>query len=230
MGLWNDFLSLIYPRSCVCCSKLLIKDEEFICNYCFVNLPKSNFHKEPDSELDRVFEGRLPLKKAGSYLVFEKSGKVQKILHSIKYQRNQELAVKIGQWYGELLKENESIAKSDIIIPVPLHNKKLKERGFNQSEAFAKGLSQSLNIPVSVNNLVRTEYTSTQTRKSKIERWENVKDKFELQNLEEIQNKTILLVDDVITTGATIDACYEALQKANLFNVNVVSLAYAKKD
>jgi len=230
MGFWNDFLSLIYPRSCVCCSKLLLKDEEFICNYCFVNLPKSNFHKEPDSELDRVFEGRFPLKKAGSYLIFEKSGKVQKILHSIKYQRNQELAVKIGQWYGDLLKENESIAKSDIIIPVPLHYKKLKERGFNQSEAFANGLSQSLNIPVSVNNLVRIEYTSTQTRKSKIERWENVNGVFEVKHPVQLKNKKVLLVDDVITTGATLEACYKALEIAEIDKLGIVSLAYAKRD
>lgn len=230
MSLWNDFLSLIYPRSCVSCSKLLLKSEAFICNYCYISLPKSNFHNEASCELDKVFYGRIPLQKAGSYLLFEKSGMVQKILHSIKYQKNEQLAILLGQWYGEALIAHEIFAKSDVIIPVPLHKKKLKERGFNQSEAFAKGLSLSLKIPVNSRNLIRVEYTETQTNKSKIERWENVKDKFELLNADELNNKAILLVDDVITTGATIDACYQALQKANLLQINVVSLAYAKKD
>lgn len=230
MSFWTDFISLIYPRSCVCCSDLLLKSDEFICNYCYVNLPKSNFHREENSELDKVFYGRVPLQKAGSYLLFEKSGKVQKLLHSIKYQKNVDLAVKLGQWYGEQLKENETIAKSQVIIPVPLHKKKQNERGFNQSEAFANGLSKVLNIPVYNQQLIRTQYTQTQTRKSKAERWENVKDKFEVKDPEVLNNKTVLLVDDVITTGATIEACYQALQQAKPLHVNVVSLAYAKKD
>lgn len=230
MSIWGDFISLIYPRTCVCCGKLLLKSDDFICNYCFVSLPKSNFHQEADSEIDRVFYGRVPLLKAGSYLLFEKSGKVQKILHSIKYQKNKDLAVQMGIWYGETIKDNPLFSKSDFIVPVPLHPKKQKERGFNQSETFAIGLSKALSIPVMTNNLVRNEYTSTQTRKSKIERWENVKDKFDLRHPELLQNKTILLVDDVITTGATIDACYEALKNIPGIKVSVLSLAYAKKE
>lgn len=230
MSLWADFISLIYPRSCVCCDKLLLKSEEFICNYCFINLPKSRFETEDNTELDKVFYGRVPAKKAGSYLLFEKSGKVQKLLHSIKYQKNRKLAIQLGMWYGETLRENPFFKNLDLIVPVPLHKKKMLERGFNQSEEFAKGLGKTLNIPVSSSNLIRTDYTVTQTRKNKIERWENVKDKFELLNPEELAGKSVLIVDDVITTGATMDACYQALQNVNDLQLVIVSLAYAKKD
>lgn len=230
MSLWQDFISLIYPRSCICCDNLLLKSEEFICNQCFINLPQSKFEAENESELDKLFYGRVPVQKAGAFLIFEKSGKVQKILHSIKYNGNKRLAFRVGQWYGEKLKEYNVFVMADCIVPVPLHPKKQKQRGFNQSEEFAKGLSDSLHIPVVNDNLIRVEFTSTQTKKSKAERWENVKDKFELMYPERLENKTILLVDDVITTGATLDACYQALNSAKEIKLSVISLAYAKKD
>lgn len=230
MSLWQDFISLIYPRSCICCDNLLLKSEEFICNQCFINLPQSKFEAENESELDKLFYGRVPVQKADAFLIFEKSGKVQKILHSIKYNGNKRLAFRVGQWYGEKLKEYNVFVMADCIVPVPLHPKKQKQRGFNQSEEFAKGLSDSLHIPVVNDNLIRVEFTSTQTKKSKAERWENVKDKFELMYPERLENKTILLVDDVITTGATLDACYQALNSAKEIKLSVISLAYAKKD
>ncbi len=230
MSLWQDFISLIYPRSCICCDNLLLKSEEFICNQCFINLPQSKFEAENESELDKLFYGRVPVQKAGAFLIFEKSGKVQKILHSIKYNGNKRLAFRVGQWYGEKLKEYNVFVMADCIVPVPLHPKKQKQRGFNQSEEFAKGLSDSLHIPVVNDNLIRVEFTSTQTKKSKAERWENVKDKFELMYPERLESKTILLVDDVITTGATLDACYQALNSAKEIKLSVISLAYAKKD
>lgn len=230
MSLWQDFISLIYPRSCICCDNLLLKSEEFICNQCFINLPQSKFEAENESELDKLFYGRVPVQKVGAFLIFEKSGKVQKILHSIKYNGNKRLAFRVGQWYGEKLKEYNVFVMADCIVPVPLHPKKQKQRGFNQSEEFAKGLSDSLHIPVVNDNLIRAEFTSTQTKKSKAERWENVKDKFELMYPERLESKTILLVDDVITTGATLDACYQALNSAKEIKLSVISLAYAKKD
>lgn len=201
-----------------------------VCNHCFVTLPKSNFHTEENSELERVFAGRVPVIKAGSYYLFEKSGKVQKLLHSIKYKSNKALAEQLGIWYAQSLKDCKEISQADVIIPVPLHPKKQKQRGFNQSEEFARGLSKEFNIPVNTQNLIRNQFTDTQTRKKKFERWENVKDKFELKDAGQLENKTVLLVDDVITTGATIDACYEALKNVPGVKVSVLSLAYAKKN
>lgn len=177
-----------------------------------------------------MFYGRVPVQKAAGYLLFEKSGKVQKILHSIKYNGNKDLAIKMGEWYGESLKAGGHFINCDVIVPVPLHKEKLSQRGFNQSEEFAIGLSKSLGIPVNSDLLVRNEYTSTQTRKSRTERWENVKDVFEVKDQAVAANKAVLLVDDVITTGATIEACCRAIEKAGAKQLNVVSLAYAKKD
>jgi ComF family protein len=229
-GYIKDFFSLIYPRNCQACHNALFRHEEFLCNYCYLNLPRSNFHKETGNELERILHGRVPVAKAGSYFLFEKSGKVQQLLHSIKYKGNKDLARQLGVWYGRTLEKELPFAGSDYIIPVPLHEKKLRQRGFNQSEEFAKGLSEALKVPLNTTALLRTEFTSTQTRKQKFERWENVKDVFELTEPDLLSGKRIILVDDVITTGATIDACYQALSKAQNLEVSVLSLAYAKKN
>lgn len=201
-----------------------------VCNHCYITLPKSDFHTEQNNELERVFAGRVPVVKAASYYLFEKSGKVQKLLHSIKYKNNKALAEQLGAWYAQSIKNCDELAKADVIIPVPLHFKKQRQRGFNQSEAFAKGLGKELKIDISADNLFRNAFTETQTRKKKFERWENVKDKFELKNPAAFENKNVILVDDVITTGATIDACYEAMKNIPGIKVSVLSLAYAKKE
>ena len=170
MGIWNDFIALIYPRNCITCNNSLFKHENMVCNHCYVTLPKSNFHAEENSELERVFAGRVPVIKTGSYYLFEKSGKIQKLLHSIKYKNNKALAEHVGAWYAQSLKDCKEIASADVIIPVPLHPKKKKQRGFNQSEEFAKGLSKEFNIPINTTNLIRNQFTETQTRKTKFAR------------------------------------------------------------
>jgi ComF family protein len=226
----TDFFSLIYPRNCETCSNVLLREENWICNHCYLTLPKSNFHLEGENELERIFYGRISLQKASSFYLFEKSGKIQRLLHAIKYKGNKTLAKELGKWYGKSLESDVIFSNADYIIPVPLHDKKLKQRGFNQSEEFAAGLSETLHVPLLCDNLFRTDFTSTQTRKQKFDRWENVKDKFDLKDPEILKGKNVILVDDVITTGATIDACYQALNKAEGIQVSVLSLAYAKKN
>ena len=223
----HDFIRLLYPQNCVACGNNLYKHEEQVCNYCKTHLPKTNFHLSIKNPVDALFYGRVPIQLASSYYTFTKRGAVQKILHAIKYKQNKDLAILIGNWYAEELKENPIISQSEIIIPVPLHPKKLTIRGFNQSEVFADGLAKGLQIPVNTTHLVRTEFTETQTKKNKFERWENVEDKFRIENPNDLQNKHIILVDDVITTGATIEACCQALLQIPDVKISVLSMAYA---
>lgn len=225
----NDFLSLIYPRNCVACGNSLFKHEDQVCNYCYINLPKTNFHRQQRNPVDTLFYGRTPLAFASSFYLFQKKGSIQKILHSIKYKSNKDLAILMGKWYAEDLKTDTVISKSDYIIPVPLHSKKLRMRGFNQSEEFAKGLAEGLNTSLNTTVLIRKDFTETQTKKSKYERWENVEDVFELILPETFINKHVVLVDDVITTGATIEACCQLLQQIQGIKISVLSIAYADK-
>ncbi len=229
MALINDFMSLIYPRHCEACGTNLLKHEEFICNLCLINLPKSNYHIQLTNELGYVFAGRIPLKNALCFYLFEKSGRVQKLLHAIKYQNQKELAQFIGKLYAKDLAESEILKTIDLIIPIPLHAKKLKLRGYNQSEWFAKGIANELNIKQDAALLKKINATNTQTNKKKFERWENVEGVFELQNTDILKNKHILIVDDVITTGATIEAAWQAIKNVEGIKVSVISIAFAAK-
>lgn len=229
MSFINDFLSLIYPRCCEACDRLLYAHERLMCNHCRLNLPKSNYHLSTDTELDKVFYGRVPLVYAWPFYLFEKSGRIQKLLHAIKYQGQKELAYFIGTLYGEDLKRTALVASIDLVIPVPLHPKKLRSRGYNQSEWFAKGLSERLKKPLVTDQVERLTDTETQTRKTKYQRWENVEGVFSCHNTQALENKHVLLVDDVITTGATIEAVHHALKDIEGIRLSVASIAFAAK-
>ncbi|MBX3164280.1 MAG: ComF family protein [Bacteroidetes bacterium] len=227
MALINDFLSLIYPRPCEACGNTLFKHERFICHYCKLHLPKSNYHKKPENALHTAFMGRVPLVYALPFYVFEKSGRVQKMLHAIKYRGQKELGEYLGQLYGKELYEH--ITAIDVVVPVPLHKKKLKMRGYNQSEWFAKGLASGLNTEINTTSLERSIETGTQTKKKKYERWENVEGIFELKNKAQFANKHILLTDDVITTGATIEAAWQAFKDIDGVKISAASIAFTHK-
>jgi ComF family protein len=227
MALINDFLSLIYPRLCEACGNSLFRHERFICNLCRVSLPRSNYHIHRENELSRTFAGRIQFQTACSFFLYEKKGRVQKLLHAIKYHSQTSLAEYLGKLYGENLGSDGCLGDVDVIVPVPLHRNKLRSRGFNQSECFAKGLSSSLVKPVDTLSLERTVDTKTQTRKKKYQRWENVEGIFNLTPSHSLSNKHVLLVDDVITTGATIEAAWLALSRADGLRLSVASIAFA---
>jgi len=223
----NDFISLIYPKTCMACGKSLYKNENCLCTYCLYHLPKTNFHLEKDNEVERVFWGRVRIESAASFLYFSKGGKVQKIMHKLKYKGRQEIGVFLGEQYGLELLNSDTFKNIDIIIPVPLHKMKLKKRGYNQSEKFAEGLSLSMKKPVSTDNLYRKIFSETQTKKTRYKRWQNVESIFDIKNPELLKSKHILLVDDVITTGATMEACVNVLKKVEDIKISIASIAYA---
>jgi competence protein ComFC len=222
-----DVASLIYPRVCSGCQQSLFKHEEFICNKCYLTLPKTNYHLQQENPIEKIFFGRADIKTASSFLFFQKKGSVQKMMHALKYKNKPEVAQLLGKWYGQDLKKSAVFSNIDYIIPVSLHKKRLQKRGYNQSEYFAKGLSEVLNIPVVTNVLTKSKFTETQTHKTREERAENISTSFQLQNPETINNKNILLVDDVITTGATTEACILKLQDNTNATISVASIAYA---
>ena len=227
MSLFDDFISLIYPRICLSCGNSLYKNEECICTKCLYHLPKTNFHNEKDNPITQIFWGRVKIESAAAYYFFSKGGNVQHLIHQLKYKGHKEIGIYIGKLYGLELKESDLFKNIDVVIPVPLHWKKFKKRGYNQSEQFAKGLSQTMEIDVDSNTLYRKIASETQTKKSRFNRWENVKEIFEIKNVDNLKGKHILLVDDVITTGSTLESCANALLKIPEIKISVAAIACA---
>ena len=221
----TDFLSLIFPRVCAACGKSLFKGEGCICTYCMYRLPQTNFHLFPDNPVAKLFWGRINVFSASSLYSFTKGSKVQHLIHHLKYRGKKEIGVSLGKYYGKELKTSFLFSPVEIAIPVPLHPKKQNKRGYNQSETFAQGLSEAMKISTFNNVLVRTHCSETQTQKSRFSRWENVEHVFKVVAPEKIQGKHILLVDDVITTGATIEACAKKILEVSNTKVSVATIA-----
>ncbi|NLF42867.1 MAG: ComF family protein [Bacteroidales bacterium] len=223
----NDFFSLFYPDLCQACGRSLTKGENCLCSYCRFHLPRTNFHLEADNALCQVFWGRVPVKMVTALFFFNKGGKVQHLIHQFKYKGNKNIGFFLGQEMGNQLKDSIYYKDISIIVPVPLHPKKEKLRGFNQSEVFAQGISDVLKIPVITKNLVRNKPSETQTRKSRFRRWQNVETIFSITDVKAFENKKILLVDDVITTGATLEACAHELLKSEGAEIYIAAIAAA---
>jgi ComF family protein len=221
----QDFVALFFPDYCLGCSNTLVKGENMICSRCMLEIPQTNYHLSHDNPLLNRMAGRVPLTNAFGFFRFTKRGRIQHILHALKYKNEPEVGVMLGRVYGQKLKENNFFF--DLIIPVPLHKTRLRKRGYNQSAKFAEGLSETLHMPYSENILFRSLRTATQTNKTKIARWENVSEVFGLSNANLIQGKHILLVDDVVTTGATLESCAALLFKNGCGRVSIASIAVA---
>jgi ComF family protein len=226
-SLWNDFVSLFFPVTCVSCGKALYKNENNICTYCLYHLPKSNFHLTNDNPVAKIFWGRINIQSAAAFYTFNKGGKVQQLIHQLKYKGQQQVGICLGKLYGYELRDCPDFKSVDVIIPVPLHAKKQRKRGYNQSTCFAEGLAETMRLAVDPGVLFRSAASETQTKKTRFTRWKNVESIFYVQNEQQILNKHILLVDDVITTGATLEACAQALLKIEGVKVSVATIAYA---
>lgn len=222
----KDFFNLIFPRLCSACNYALFKNEQIICKACQVGLPKSNYHLDKENALSKVFWGRLNIQMAAAYYHFNKKSKVQNLLHQLKYKGNKEVGKKIGELYGFDLKRSNLYGEIDYIVPVPLHPEKFKKRGYNQSEWFANGLGKTMRIEVNTTSLFRKTDSQTQTKKNRYKRWENVGEIFEIKDEKQLLGKSILLVDDVVTTGATLEACAQELNKLGC-KIYIATIAYA---
>jgi ComF family protein len=227
MNYFSDFLSLIFPRICASCGNSLWKNEECICRLCEYHLPKTCFHLFPENPVTLLFTGRAPVGRGDAFLYFNKGNKVQRLIHQLKYKGRKDIGVFLGNLYGQSLKEVGYFTAADMVIPVPLHKKKYMQRGYNQSEQIALGLSDALKIPMERHLLSRSKATETQTRKSRFSRYQNVKEIFRVESPEKWEGAHLLLVDDVITTGATVESCVHALQVIPGVRVTVVCLATA---
>lgn len=227
-GYLADFVSLLFPELCPACQASLVANEHIICSDCRYNLPYTNFHFQPDNIVAQQFYGKINVEAAYALYYFTKGGKVQNLMHHFKYKGMQEIGVLLGAIAGKQLMENSIFNSVDFIIPVPLHKKRLKERGYNQSTYFAEGLAQQLNAVIEDNNLQRIVATETQTHKSRFARFENMQEVFKTRYPERLENKHVLLVDDIVTTGSTLEACGIELLKVPGLKLSIATIAYAQ--
>ena len=225
----QDFLSLFYPNICASCGQSLAKEEVVLCSFCQYYLPKTNFHLERHNAIEKHFWGRVEIYRGSSFFYFQKGSRIQHLIHQLKYRGKTEIGVKLGTMYGKELREQKDYDSVDVILPVPLHKSKELQRGFNQVDFFCEGLSQSMSLPWLKNVLVRKRKTETQTHKTRFERWKNVGDVFSITDEDKIRGKHVLLADDVITTGSTLEACAHAILTVEGTSVSVVTIACAVK-
>jgi ComF family protein len=224
---FDNLIGLLYPKLCLACREELPPYGEIICLRCQLHLPKTGFHLQQDNAFAERFWGRIPIVSGAALYHFVKGGRVQELLHQLKYEGKREVGLQLGQWYGRQLLESPIFKKVDIIVPVPLHPRKERLRGYNQAAVFAQGLSETMEKPWLKDGLLRHVFTETQTHKSRAERLENVQEVFAVSNAKKLEGKHILLVDDVMTTGATLEACGAKLLAVPETKLSMATIAIA---
>lgn len=223
----KDLFQLLFPEVCCACTRILYKGEQALCTLCLYDLPYTDHHRYADNKTARKLWGRIPFGAAMAFLHFRKAGPVQEIIHHIKYQNREDLGFILGKMMGEKLLSSPLYSDIDLVIPVPLHQRKERQRGYNQSLCISKGIAEVLAVPVLQHGLIRTVSTGSQTRKSRYKRYENMKDVFCVNKSEVLEGKVVLLVDDVITTGATLESCAITLMDAKVKGLSIAALAFA---
>lgn len=219
-------LNLLFPKVCGGCKELLLTGEEVLCGHCRHQISMASYHKNGSDTLKNIFYGRVPIQHATALIQFQKRGIAQELLHNLKYRGQKEISSFFGKWLGAELAEIESYKHIEMVIPVPLHKQKLKKRGYNQVEGFGKEIAKALNIPYRDDILIKVSTSGSQVFKTRILRFE-AEEMFIIQKKEEITNKHILLVDDIVTTGATMEKCALQLLKADNVSISIASIAIA---
>lgn len=220
---------LFYPHLCIGCGNDLLSHDALLCLGCINELPHTGYETYPNNPIERMFVGRLKLVAATSGFYFAKGELIQVLVHDLKYNGNKEAGFYLSEMMGENLLKSNRFNNIDHLIPLPLFADKEYKRGFNQAEVICKGLSNTMNVPVMAKNVVRIRFTETQTKKHRTERWDNVNESFKVMDESVLKNKHILLVDDVITTGATLDACAQVINTIEGIRISIATLTTASK-
>lgn len=224
----DSVLHLLFPHICTGCGSDILHEESVLCMRCIDAMPETNFELHPNNPVEKTFWGRLPLAGATAQFYFTKESLMQHLMHQFKYKGNKELGMQLGKIMGEQIKKSARF-EADILVPLPLFAPKEKRRGYNQAAILCEGMAEAMNLPVLDKIISRPRHTETQTKKGRIERWKNMEGKFILSDADAIKNMHLLLVDDVVTTGATLEACGNELLKAENVRLSIATLCIASR-
>jgi ComF family protein len=224
----DSFLHLLFPHLCAGCGSDSLDATNLLCLRCLAALPETNFEIHQNNPLEKKFWGRIPLTAAAAHFYFTRESLAQQLIHQFKYRGNKDLGLQLGKMMGHSLNQSYRF-RPDALVPLPLYPARERRRGFNQSEVLCRGIAEELQLPVLNNVIARPHHTETQTRKGRIERWKNIEGKFILTDPSSIVGKHLLLIDDVITTGATLESCGTELLKIENTRLSVACLCYAAR-
>jgi ComF family protein len=224
----DSFLHLLFPHVCTGCGSDILNEESVLCMRCIDGMPETNFEIHPNNPVEKLFWGRLLIVNATAQYYFTKESLMQHLMHQFKYKGNKELGLQLGKMMGDQL-QRSGLFNADALIPLPLFPVKEKKRGYNQATLLCKGIAESMKIPVLDKVIIRPQHTDTQTKKGRIERWKNMEGKFVLADPDAIRNKHVLLIDDVVTTGATLEACGNELLMAGNVKLSIATLCVASR-
>ncbi len=218
---------LIFPHVCEGCGSDIIDSNQMLCLRCLSSLPQTNFHLHGNNPIEKLFWGRLPVTYATAQYYFTKESMMQHLIQQFKYRANKELGLYLGKLIGNSLMQSNRFLSIDALVPLPLHEAKERRRGFNQATILCNGIAEVMGKPVLKNAVIRNTPTESQTKKNRVERWQNMDRRFELVNENQISGKHVLLVDDVVTTGATLEACGRELLKAHNIQLSIATLCFS---
>ena len=225
----ESLLHVVFPHVCDGCGSDLLNIESRLCIRCLASLPETNFEIHPNNPVEKDFWGRLPIINAAAHLYFTKESLVQHLMHQLKYKGNKDLGLQLGRLMGNAIKKAARFNEIQALVPLPLFPSKEKKRGYNQANVLCEGMAEVLSVPILDKVITRPQHTETQTKKGRIERWKNIEGKFQLIDPQAIQNKHLLLVDDVVTTGATLEACGKELFNARNVKLSIATLCVASR-
>ncbi len=228
-SLFADAMHLFFPHTCIGCGSDILSRDNYLCLRCISQLPHTGFEKIPGNPIEDIFRGRVQLESATAQFYFSKGHLIQYLIHQLKYKGNKAAGEYLGAVMGRAMLDSGRFSNIDYLVPLPLSAQKEFKRGYNQAEIICNGMSSTMGVPVHAKNVTRNRYTDTQTKKHRAERWKNVEGSFDILNPQKLQGKNVLLVDDVITTGATLEACGSLLTNIPALKLSLATLAMASK-